>query len=444
MKKFIVLLIVLAGAGAFGAWSWSRGASHTEGFKMHAVHRGDMQVTISATGTIEPEEVVDIGAQVAGQVKSLGPDPRDPKKSVDYTTPVEQGTVLAVIDDALYAADVAQAEAAVEAARANKLRADADLIQLKAKQYQADRDLVRAKDLHKKPGAIAEQDFDMYQANFDTTSAAIAVGEAGVTQAEKSVLQAVAVLEKAQKNLGYCTIRSPVKGVIVDRRINVGQTVVSSLNAPSLFLIAKDLKRLQVWVSVNEADIGQIHPGQPVTFTVDAFPREQFRGEVGKIRLNATMTQNVVTYTVEVNTDNSSGKLLPYLTANVQFEVGKRSNVLLVPNAALRWLPQPSQVAPDARSALVAASQGKGKTTSTKEIVRDSSERGTLWVRDEAFVRPIRVKVGWSDGVVTEVEGEDLKEGLDVVVGETRSVSADSTTNPFAPKMFGGTKNGKQ
>ena len=147
----------------------------------------------------------------------------------------------------------------------------------------------------------------------------------------------------------YCTIKSPVKGVIIDRRVNIGQTVVASLNAPSLFLIAKDLKRMQVWVAVNEADIGKIQPGLPVSFTVDAFPGETFRGEVGKVRLNASMTQNVITYTVEVITDNSNGRLLPYLTANVQFELSRLSGVLLAPNAALRWTPPAEQVAPEFR-----------------------------------------------------------------------------------------------
>jgi HlyD family secretion protein len=163
------------------------------------------------------------------------------------------------------------------------------------------------------------------------------VGEAAILQAKAGLAQAEAVLRRAQRNLGYCTITSPVKGVIIDRRVNIGQTVVASLNAPSLFLIAKDLTRMQVWVAVNEADIGKIRPGQPVTFTVDAFQGETFRGEVGKIRLNASMTQNVVTYTVEIITDNASGRLLPYLTANVQFELSRASYVLMVPNAALRW-----------------------------------------------------------------------------------------------------------
>ena len=186
------------------------------------------------------------------------------------------------------------------------------------------------------------------------------MGKAAIVQAKGTVAQAEATLKRALQNLNYCTIKSPVKGVIIDRRVNIGQTVVSSLNAPSLFLLAKDLNRLQVWVSVNEADIGRIKPGQPVTFTVDAQPGDVFPGKVGKIRLNATMTQNVVTYTVEVDTDNSGGKLLPYLTANVTFIVGERKNVLLVPNAALRWTPQLEQVVAEFRGSPKKAQGARG------------------------------------------------------------------------------------
>ena len=171
----------------------------------------------------------------------------------------------------------------------------------------------------------------MTQADYDTSQADLETKKPALAAAEAAVEQAKANLETAQTNVNYCTITSPVKGVIVDRRVNMGQTVVSSLSAPSLFLIARDLTRMQLWASVNEADIGQIHPGQPVQFTVDAFANTTFRGEVSQIRLNANMTQNVVTYTVVVTTDNTSGRLLPYMTANVKFEVAKRNKVLLVP-----------------------------------------------------------------------------------------------------------------
>ncbi len=194
--------------------------------------------------------------------------------------------------------------------------------------------------------ALAESSYDAYRAAYETAAANMAVGEATVVQAQATMLQSQAALQRVQRNLSYCTIMSPVKGVVIDRRVNIGQTVVASLNAPSLFLIAKDLKRMEIWVQVNEADIGNIHEGQAVAFTVDAYPGETFVGKVGKVRLNATMTQNVVNYTVEVTTDNSSGKLLPYLTANVRFEVTRREGVLAVPNAALRFIPQVAQIAP--------------------------------------------------------------------------------------------------
>src|SRR4051794_17773341 len=254
MRQLVVLIVAVAAVAGLGGWYWYAHRSSAATFRTARVEQGNLRVTISATGVIEPEEVVDIGAQVAGQVKSLGQDPRDPAKPVDYGTAVNEGTVLARIDDALYAADVAQSQAAVDAAKANQDRAEADVVQMRAKQTQAERDFKRAQDLQRSPGAITPQEYDQALANYETTKAAVAVGEATAVQSRKAVTQAEAVLKKSQTNLAYCTIQSPVKGVIVDRRVNVGQTVVSSLNAPSLFLIAQDLKRLQVWVSVNEAD----------------------------------------------------------------------------------------------------------------------------------------------------------------------------------------------
>jgi HlyD family secretion protein len=217
--------------------------------------------------------------------------------------------------------------------------------------------------------------------------------------------------------------------------------VVSSLNAPSLFLIAKDLTRIQVWVSVNEADIGHIHPGQPVSFTVDAFPGRVFHGQVGKTRLNATMTQNVVTYTVEVTTDNLDGKLLPYLTANVKFDSGTRQNVLVVPNAALRWRPQPNQIAPEFRQTAPDGSRKPGRASQGESQSDGRSQtRGTIWVQQGQFVRPVQVSVGLTDNTVTEVQGENLAEGAEVVVGDqTQETAAAARTgagaSPFTPQL---------
>ena len=421
MKSILTLLLILGIAGAgLGWWYFNSNGNHPTAFRTVPIERGDIQATISATGTIEPEEVIDVGAQVAGQIKNFGRDPRDSSKPIDYGSEVEENTVLAQIDDAIYKSQLDQS-------KANLQKSEADLVQMRAKLRQAERDWSRARELGPRR-AISDQDYDTMQATYETQKSALGVGEATVAQAKAN-------LEQARINLGYTTIQSPVKGVIIDRRVNVGQTVVSSLNAPSLFLIAKDLKRMQVWVSVNEADIGQIRPGLPVSFTVDAYPGETFRGVVGKVRLNATMTQNVVTYTVEVNTDNSSGKLLPYLTANALFEVGHHDNVLLVPNAALRWWPQPDQIVPDARES---PGKARRKDATPKEPAKDAGERGTVWVRDGQYVRPMQVKIGWSDGNFTELRDDALPVETQVVTGESRLATNDAASNPFAPKMFGG------
>ncbi len=461
MKKavYLLLLLLFLASGGLGFWYWQGRNGSGTAFRTVPVERGPFLASIAATGTIEPEEVIDVGAQVAGRIDRFGLDPRNaelkiwlsllsgwpradgttglllgglvPAKTIDYGSPVEEDTVLAQLDPSLYLSRV-------ERARADLERAQADMQQMEAKQVQAERDWARAQDLYLRK-AIAQADHDLARANFDSAQATVNVAKAAIAQAK-------AALREAETNLGYTTIRSPVKGVIVDRRVNVGQTVVASLNAPSLFLIAKDLKRLQVWASVNEADIGQIKPGQEVRFGVDAYPHEEFPGRVAKDqpRLNAAMTQNVVTYTVVVDTDNSHGKLLPYMTANLKFMAHQQRDALQVPNAALRWRPKMSQVAPDMR----AAYERSGKQTHLPDPVGGKSgarkaprlETGTVWVADDGFVRPLRVSIGMSDGAMTHVVAGDIHEGMELVIGEERHDNGSDETNPFAPKMFGGGK----
>jgi HlyD family secretion protein len=324
-RKTTLAAVVVALVATAAVFYLFRGDRSAASFRTAQVKRGDLVATIGATGTVEPEEVVDVGAQVAGQIVTFGKDRNG--KTIDYGSVVEEGTVLARIDDTLYAADVAQARAQLQQAKAGVQRAEADLGQLQAKLVQAEQDWKRARELGPSD-ALSQSDYDASRATYEVAKANLEVGKVAIVQAKDAVSQSEATLRRAEQNLNYCTIKSPVKGVIIDRRVNIGQTVVASLNAPSLFLIAKDLKRLQVWVSVNEADIGNIRPRQPVTFTVDAYPGQVFKGEVGKVRLNATMTQNVVTYTVEIITDNSDGRLLPYLTANVKFLVSERRPAL--------------------------------------------------------------------------------------------------------------------
>lgn len=498
----IVLLLLLAG-GAYAYLLFT--AKPVMAYKFTEVKHGDLLASISATGTLEPEEVVDVGAQVAGQILFFGKDPHDSTKFIDYGTDVEEGTVLASIDDALYKADVTMQQANLDQAKASEQHAQADLVQANAKLVEARNNWDRAQKVGPAPrGPLTENDYDAFRSAFESAQAAVTVAQASISQARAGITQAQANLERSQRNLAYCTIQSPVKGTIIDRRVNVGQTVVASLNAPSLFLIAKDLRRIQVWASVNEADVGHIHAGQNVTFSVDAFPGQKFKGTVGKVRLNAQMTQNVVTYTVEINTDNQNGRLLPYLTANVQFEVDRQTNVALVPNAALRWFPQQQEIAPEFREQYAtragtgggggggrgagdpaapgasgrgganagaptaggqggaenggqnAGRRGRGAGDPANALASGEDrprrqrgqkadyEIGTVWMEDaNGYVKPVKVKTGPTDGVNSQLIGDDLKDGDKLVVGEVRQDEAPSgSTNPFAPPPIFGRRRG--
>jgi HlyD family secretion protein len=435
---FTPILIVLLAL----LWLWWGNNNQRNPFRLAPVVRGDLEAVISATGTVEPEEVIDVGAQVAGKIVAFGKDKHG--KTVDYGSDIEAGTVLARIDDSIYVSEVSQVKAQLGQSKANVQRAQADLGQFKAKLFQAEADWQRAQQLGPSE-ALSQSDFDAARAAYEVARANLNVGQAALRQVKEAVSQSEAALQKAKQNLDYCTVKSPVKGVIIDRRVNIGQTVVASLSAPSLFLIARDLKKMQVWASVNEADIGNIHPGQVVTFTVDALPGKTFQGEVVKIRLNATMTQNVVTYTVEVNTDNSAGLLIPYLTANLKFIVQERKNILMVPNAALRWLPQPEQIDPDFRQT-AGKKEPKGpdapsSTPAASKVDKGESGLGTLWVPQGRYVQPLKVRLGPTDGSMTEVQGQNLNEGVQVVLGEQpKETEAGPAGSPFAPQLFKGQK----
>jgi HlyD family secretion protein len=422
LKKPIIAIVILALVGGIGAWRLLTRNGARLSFATVMVKRGDVAARISATGTIEPLEVVDVGAQVAGRISVFGMDKDG--KALDYGSVVEQGELLAKIDDSVYAADLSVAKAGEQSAVAT-------LEQMNAKLDQAAAEWKRARELSASK-LISEVDYDTAKANYEVAKANVSVANSGIAQAK-------ADLEKAQRNLDFCTINSPVSGVIIDRRVNIGQTVVSSLNAPSLFLIARDLTKMQIWVAVNEADVGRIKAGAPVTFTVDAFPGRDFQGTVGKVRLNATMTQNVVLYTVEINIENPEKMLLPYLTASVRFQLSSQTNALLVPNAALRWSPSSlAQIAPDARPANLngpPANDPPGAAQPSKNESGQKPSHRTLWLKDGEFVRPIEVVAGVSDGVNTAVTADGLREGDEIVTGEI--VGAPTrVSNPFLPKVI--------
>lgn len=427
MQRFLKIpiaagaVVVLAAGTAL--WWWHAREGSQLSFRTAVVKRGDVAATISASGTIEPVQVVDVGAQVAGRINSFGTDVAG--RPVDYGSVVEQGAVLATIDESVYAADLS-------VAKAGELSAKANLEQMKAKLDQAAAEWARVQDLFTNK-LVAQTDFDTAKANYEVARANVSVAESGIAQAQ-------ADLEKAQRNLDFCVIKSPVKGVIIDRRVNIGQTVVASLNAPSLFLIAQDLTRMQIWVSVNEADVGRIKVGAPATFNCAAFPGRQFEGTVGQVRLNATMTQNIVIYTVVVNTENPDNVLLPYLTANVNFVVRQETNTLLVPNAALRWSPTSlAMIAPEARANVQLDPPGdapNGTNGSPTKPEKGAERREALWVKEGQYVRPVEVKAGTTDGINTAVAAADLREGAEVVIGENAGGAQSATQNPFVPRFI--------
>lgn len=445
MKKLVLLLLVVGILGGGGAyWYWQgRSATHTT-FRVAEVKKGRLVSTVGSTGTLQPREIVDVGAQVAGRIIFIGKDVNTQSGIVDWGSTVEgpvvdtdgnmvkKGTVLAQIDPDLYEAQFKSATATVKAAKA-------DLLVKKATLAQATADWQRAEALYNmEPKGVAKAEYDSFKAAFGTASAQVEVSSANIDVA-------LANQKTAQTNLNYATITSPVNGVVIDRRVNVGQTVVASLSAPSLFLIAKDLSKMEVWATVNEVDVSKIQVGQNVKFTVDALPGKIYRGKVvpqGKLpfRLNATMNQNVVTYTVVVSADNSEGLLRPYLTTNLSFIVADKKDTLLVPNAALRWQPSKQQIAPDARDSYFAL---RGKKPAPTE--GDTQPAGFLWVKGEdGFVTYLHVHTGLSDTVNTEilglVGGGEVPEGTEVIVAEGRTESPNGTTNPFIATPFGGKK----
>lgn len=433
IKNFVITVSVLIVVGVVLVFWWHSRSNSRLHLKTAVVKRGDVAAVISASGTVEPVEVIDVGAQVAGLIKAFGTDIHG--KPIDYGSVIDEGAVLARIDESVYAADLAVAKAQMEEDKAGELSATANLDQMKAKLIQAEAEWKRSQELSQAK-LLTQVDYDTARANYEVARANVSVAEAALAQSKAVIVQAQAALEKAQRNLDFCVIKSPVKGVIIDRRVNIGQTVVASLNAPSLFLIAKDLSKMQIWVAVNEADIGRITPGTPVTFACDAFPGREFAGSVGKVRLNATMTQNVVMYTVEVNTENPDNLLLPYLTANVHFLTRKESNVLLVPNAAFRWSP-PSRTFIVANAGAQTQSDPPSSApepgAKSRETKGSHEHSGTIWLKEGEFVRPLEVKLGISDGANTAVTGEVLQEGQVVVTGDAPASAQDKTKNPFLP-----------
>ena len=387
--SFIVACLVLFGMGFYVTWMVVEPAACLQTAK---IKRGDLSRTISATGKVKLEQV-EVGAQVTGQIRAFGSDPDNSSKPLDCGSRVHEGMVLAEIDQTIFKAQVERAKAAT-------LKTKANLMQAVAKREQTKQEWGRAEELQPLQ-AIAESDYDLARSDFSVASAGVASWEAALQESE-------AALRIAQTNFGYTVITSPCDGLIIDRRVNVGQTVVASFNAPGLFLIAKDSQQMQVWASVDEDNIRYIHPGLPVQFTVNARLEDLFKGKVSQIRLTPTRHQGDTFYTVVVATDHCNA-LMPEMTANLQFEIERHPNVLLIPNDVLQWptlLPETTSEMSLMDLAEACSEQGSKNVLASEEkplhtietLGKDCQKNRRLWVKDGDLVRPIDVQIGATNG----------------------------------------------
>ncbi|MGC2475680.1 MAG: efflux RND transporter periplasmic adaptor subunit [Candidatus Sulfotelmatobacter sp.] len=389
------------------------------------VDRGDISQVVEATGTINAVTTVQVGSQVSGTVSRL---------YVDFNSRVRRGQVIAQIDPSLFQGSLLQAKADLANARASVATANANLQKALALQVQTTGDYERAKALTAQH-VMSTQQLDLAKANYDSAVAGACAADAQVTQAEAQVQQREAAVSVAQTNLDYTTIRAPINGTVIARNVDVGQTVAASLQAPTLFTIAQDLTKMQVYASTDESDVGAIRPNQRVTFKVDAYPKESFSGLVSQVRMNATTVQNVVTYNTIIDFDNPEMKLFPGMTAYITIPVTSAMNVLRVPNGALRYKPdmtaaeirvlyqkyglgsageahsigkqQTESATPESSGGTVNAKGRTAQQEKTSRLVHIADppmDVAVLWkLRPDETLEPIRIRSGITDHTVTEV-----------------------------------------
>ena len=399
-KTLALLALVVAATITVGAF-YTRRSDEVPSFTTEAVSRGDIVNVVSSSGTLQAVTTVQVGSQVSGTIESL---------HADFNSIVKKGQLLAKLDQSTFAS-------AVEQAKASLVNAEAEAERLRVASAAADAALSRARDL-----AVRQL---IPAADLQTAETDSALAKAQVAGAQARVVQARAAVKTAQVNLDKTTILSPIAGVVIARNVDVGQTVAASFSAPTLFLIAADLSDMQVNANIDESDVGQIRTGQPVTFRVDAYPNDTFKGTVAQVRLDPTTVSNVVTYSAVINAPNESLKLKPGMTANVTIEVARRDDVLRVPNAALRFKPDAKTLA----SAGVAAPTSSSKTP-------------TVWVSEGGHVTAVPVRVGASDATHTELVDPAFGEGALVVTRMASAAAAPSTPsssngNPLLPSRPG-------
>jgi len=423
-NKWLLLAAAVVVAALLAAFSMNRNAQ-IQNFTAK-VERGEIDDVVEATGTINAVITVQVGSQVSGTIAKL---------NADFNSRVHKGDIVALIDPALFKGALLQAAADLENAKANLLAAQANLEKAKAALVQTKADYDRTVGLFD-GGINSQQQLDLAKANYDSAKAAVSGAAASVTQAEAQVSQKQAAVEVAQTNLNYTVIRSPIDGTVVARNVDVGQTVAASLQAPTIFTIAQDLSKMWVYAKTDESDVGNIKVGKPVTFKVDAFPKDTFHGVVSQVRMNATTVQSVVTYDTIIEFKNPELKLFPGMTAYVTIPVATVQNAMKLPNTALRYKPpmSPEEVLAVYRQYGIeggereAAKGGSGIVQASEQPAVGSpnpprapkGDTAVIWkLHADNTLEPIKVSLGITDHAFTEVlsvlKGE-LKDGDAVVI----------------------------
>jgi HlyD family secretion protein len=421
-RNWILIVVILVGGGIITAFRLTR-KTEAEYFTAK-VEQGDIRQVIEATGTINPVTLVQVGSQVSGMISKL---------YVDFNSKVTKGQVIAEIDPQLFQGAVLQAKADLQNAQASLSAAKANLAKDQATLQQNKLDYERAASLVPQ-GVMSQQQLDQAKATYDAISAQVGSDRAAIQQAEAQVAQKSAALKVAQTNLDYTIIRAPTNGTVVNRNIDIGQTVAASLQAPTLFTIAQDLTKMYVYAKTDEGDVGQIRPGHTADFQVDAFPKEVFHGVVNQVRMNATAVQNVVTYDTIVEFNNPDLKLFPGMTAYVSIPVASISNVVKIPNAALRYKPDlPMERVQElyrkygisissTQPASKPADHGQelGGATRQRPSAATTTEAAVVWkLAPDKSLQPIPVRVGLTDHTYTALLSGDLKPGEELVTGAT-------------------------
>ena len=424
--RWMILAAVVVGLALVVALGLNRN-SQAQHFAAK-VERGDVDDVVEATGTINPIVTVLVGSQVSGSIAKL---------YADFNSYVHKGEIIALIDPALFEGALLGSKSDLENAKANLVAARANLEKLKAALVQTKADYERAAGLLK-GGVESQQQLDLAKANYDSANAAVDAAAANVVQAEAQVEQKDAAVKVAQTNLDYTVIRSPIDGTVVARNVDLGQTVAASFSAPTLFTIAKDLKTMWVYTKTDESDVGNIQIGKPVTFKVDAFPKDTFDGVVKQVRMNPTTVQSVVTYDTIIEFANPELKLFPGMTAYVTIPVARVQNVLKVPNTALRYKPPmaPEEILAlyrqygidgseraqaSADSAMAATAQpGTAQTAAQNQPRMPKTDTAVVWKpRPDHTLEPVRIALGITDHAYTQVTAVlkgNLKEGDELII----------------------------